>query len=90
MAKARIEIEKQTYGVRDVSNYLGLSPSGGNNLMHAVDFPSFRVGNRLLVTKAAFEKWLEETQEKAMEERKAAVYNGPWGRSNLGLRRNAR
>ena len=83
-------VEKQTYTGPDVAAYLDISVSGAYNLMQAVDFPSFRIGGRVLVTKAAFEEWLGRQQERAMAEREAAVTRGPWGRSKPGLRRNAR
>jgi len=53
-------IERKTYTAPEVAKYLGISRAGAYNLMHAVDFPSFWVGKRLLVTKAAFEKWVED------------------------------
>ncbi len=55
---------KQTYSVADISEYLGISSVGANNLFHSKEFPSFRVGKRLLVTRDAFEKWLQEQQKK--------------------------
>jgi predicted DNA-binding transcriptional regulator AlpA len=77
-------VEKQTYTAPDIATYLDLSLSGTYNLMQAVDFPSFRVGGRIMVTKAAFEEWLAKQQEQGKAEREAAVCNGPWGRSSLG------
>lgn len=59
----RPKIEKQTYTPPDVAAYLGLSQSGAYNLFHAEGFPSFKIGSRLLVTKKAFEQWLEKQQE---------------------------
>jgi len=55
-------IEKNTYSAAEISNYLGISLVGAYNLMQAKDFPSFRIGRRVLVTKKAFEKWLDEKQ----------------------------
>jgi len=74
-------VEQQTYTAPDVAAYLGLSPSGAYNLMQAVDFPAFRVGGRVLVTKAAFEEWLAKTQKQAMQKREETVMSGPWGQS---------
>lgn len=56
--------ERKTYSAPEVAAYLGISRTGAYNLMLAEGFPSFRVGVRIMVTKAAFEKWLEEQQKK--------------------------
>lgn len=57
-------VDRQTYSAPEVAAYLGISRTGAYNLMQAVDFPSFRIGGRIMVTKAAFERWLEEQQRK--------------------------
>lgn len=90
MPKVKSNVEKQTYSAQDVAAYLGISSSAAYNLMQAIDFPAFRIGGRVLVTKAGFEEWLGKQQKDAMAKREEAVYSGPWGRSKLGLRRNAR
>ncbi len=56
--------EKQTLSATELSQYLGISRSGAYNLMQANGFPSFRIGGRIIVTRSAFEKWLEEQQLK--------------------------
>lgn len=53
---------RHTYSAPEIAEYLGISRTGAYNLMHAADFPSIRIGNRVLVTKAAFESWLERQQ----------------------------
>ena len=42
-----------------VAKVLGVSPSGGYELMHEKDFPVLRVGNRMVVPKEKFIKWVE-------------------------------
>lgn len=39
---------------------LGISPSSGYELMHEANFPIFKVGNRMLVSKEKFIQWVEE------------------------------
>ena len=56
-------IERQTYSAREIAAYLGISVSGAYNLLLAEKFPSFRVGKRNMVTKAAFEEWLIKQQQ---------------------------
>lgn len=60
----RDNVSKQTYSAPEVAAYLGISRTGAYNLMQAHGFPSFRIGKRVLVTRAALEHWLEEQQRK--------------------------
>ena len=43
-----------------VAQVLGIAPSSAYELMHEKDFPTFRAGNRLLVEKEHFRKWIEQ------------------------------
>ena len=56
--------KKKTLSAPELAECLGISRAGAYNLMQAQDFPSFRIGKRVLVTNAALEKWLEEQQRK--------------------------
>lgn len=60
---------KQTYSAPEVAAYLGISRSGAYNLMRTCGFPSFRVGSRMLVTRTAFEQWIERQQNAYKEEK---------------------
>lgn len=42
-----------------VADLLGVSPSSAYELMHEKDFPSLRIGNRLLVPRDQFQIWVE-------------------------------
>ena len=42
-----------------VAGLLGVSPSSAYELLHEKDFPSLRIGNRLLVPKDQFQIWVE-------------------------------
>lgn len=42
-----------------VADVLGVSPSSAYELMHEKDFPSLRIGNRLVVPKDHFQSWVE-------------------------------
>lgn len=44
-----------------VSNVLGVSTSSAYELMHEKDFPSLRIGNRLVVLKDHFREWVERS-----------------------------
>jgi len=42
-----------------VARALGVSPSSGYELMHEQGFPSLHIGNRIVVPKDAFIRWVE-------------------------------
>jgi predicted DNA-binding transcriptional regulator AlpA len=43
-----------------VAKVLGIAPSSSYELMHEVDFPVLKVGNRMTVPKEKFIQWVEE------------------------------
>ena len=43
-----------------VSSVLGVSPASAYELMHEKDFPALRIGNRIVVPKEAFIRWVEQ------------------------------
>lgn len=43
-----------------VAKVLGIAPSSSYELMHEVDFPVLKVGNRMIVPKEKFIQWVEE------------------------------
>ena len=42
-----------------VAQVLGISPSSGYELLHQQDFPTLKVGNRIVVPKEAFIQWVK-------------------------------
>ena len=42
-----------------VAKVLGISPSSGYELLREKDFPSLRIGNRIVVPKDEFIRWVE-------------------------------
>ena len=42
-----------------VAKVLGISPSSGYELLREKDFPSLRIGNRIVVPKEDFIRWVE-------------------------------
>ena len=47
-----------------VAKLLGISLSSGYELMHQKGFPVLRIGNRMVVPKEKFRKWVEENTGK--------------------------
>ena len=43
-----------------VAKTLGVSPASGYELMHEKGFPSLRIGNRIVVPKEQFIRWVDE------------------------------
>ncbi|MFZ5974217.1 MAG: helix-turn-helix domain-containing protein [Bacillota bacterium] len=45
---------------------LGISRAGAYGLMHAKDFPTLRIGKRMIVSKEQFIKWIESNSGEAL------------------------
>ena len=43
-----------------VARVLGISPSSGYELMHEAGFPSLKIGNRIVIPKEQFIRWVSE------------------------------
>ena len=43
-----------------VAKTLGVSSASGYELLHEKDFPSLRIGNRIVVPKERFIRWVDE------------------------------
>ena len=43
-----------------VAKALGVSPSSGYELLHEKDFPSLKIGSRIVVPKERFIRWVEQ------------------------------
>lgn len=46
--------------VATVAKVLGISTSTGYELMHEKDFPSIKIGSRILVPRDKFKAWLDD------------------------------
>ena len=46
-----------------VAKVLGVSPASSYELMHESGFPTLRIGNRMVVPKEKFIRWVEEHTE---------------------------
>lgn len=52
-------LSKITLSVEETADILGISRASAYELAKRKDFPSFRIGNRILVKRVALEQWLE-------------------------------
>ncbi|KAF5049732.1 Helix-turn-helix domain protein [anaerobic digester metagenome] len=43
-----------------VAKVLGVSPSSGYELLHESGFPALKIGNRIVVPKQEFIRWVEQ------------------------------
>ena len=48
-----------------VAKVLGIAPSSSYELIHEKDFPALRIGNRIVVPKEAFIRWVEQHTEES-------------------------
>jgi len=44
---------------KDIAGYLNISLTRAYNLMNSQNFPTIKIGKRLIVTKSKFLEWLE-------------------------------
>ena len=56
------------YSVRDLYEKLGFARTTAYELAARKDFPSFRIGRRIYIPKAAFERWLHEQTDKTLDD----------------------
>ena len=62
----RIDLNmKVTLSLTEVAEVLGVSRPIVNRLVHQEDFPSFRIGKRIVVPKKALERWANEQINKS-------------------------
>ena len=55
---------------KTVARVLGISPSSSYELMHQRDFPTLKIGNRIVVPKEQFATWLYLSFHDRLEEQK--------------------
>ena len=48
-----------TLNASQIASILGISKSCAYALLHREDFPTVRIGRRMIVSKTKFERWLE-------------------------------
>lgn len=53
-------MSKLTYSAPELAALLGISRSAAYNLIHRADFPSFRIGKRLLIQQDKLMAWVNE------------------------------
>ena len=53
---------------KTVAKVLGVSPSSGYELMHQQDFPTLKIGNRIVVPKEEFVQWVERNTSGGSDE----------------------
>ena len=46
--------------VNDLSRAIGIAPSSCYELMHEKDFPTLKIGSRIVVPKEKFIRWVEQ------------------------------
>lgn len=53
--------------VNAVAKVLGIAPSSAYELMHEKDFPTLRIGSRMVVPKEKFIAWVEQHAKGGVE-----------------------
>lgn len=52
-------MEKSVLNVKELAETMGISPPKAYELVNSEGFPHFKIGRRLLIPVAAFERWME-------------------------------
>lgn len=52
-------MEKLTLTIRDVQDALGIGRNAAYCLVNRLDFPSIRIGHKIIIPRDAFLRWLE-------------------------------
>lgn len=61
-------LQRRVYVTEDLITLLGIGRAAAYNLVNRRDFPSIRVGRKVLIPRDAFERWLEAQTAGAFEE----------------------
>lgn len=59
--------DKLTYSIAETAQVLGISRPQVYTLIHREDFPSFRVGSRVLISSEGLKQWVAVQAEQGME-----------------------
>lgn len=59
-------MEKLTMNVADLQQALGIGRAQAYELVNRADFPTIRLGRKIIIPKDAFMRWLERQTEKAL------------------------
>jgi len=54
-----IEDLPATFRVADLAEFMGINLTGAYELTRRNDFPSIKIGNRVIIVREGFKKWLE-------------------------------
>lgn len=59
-------MEKLTMNVADLQQALGIGRAQAYELVNRADFPTIRLGRKIIIPKDGFMRWLERQTEKAL------------------------
>ena len=57
-------MDKGTMTVKEMQDFVGVGRRKAYELVNSKDFPSFRVGRKLLVNREGLYRWMQEQEEK--------------------------
>ena len=59
---------KKTLTVRELCEYLGIGRKTAYELVNSKDFPSFRIGKKILINTDALQEWIDQNIRKRWEQ----------------------
>ena len=63
-----MDMEKGTMNVRQLQVYMGIGRKKSYELVNSRNFPAFRIGRKILVSREGLEKWMLKQQEEGKGE----------------------
>ena len=67
MEKCAEKNNRMVYSVQEVADAMGISRTTAYQVVRGKSFPSFRVGDRIVIPRASFEDWLRREAERIDE-----------------------
>ena len=58
---------KKTLTVHELREYLGIGRATAYELVNSEDFPSFRIGRKILINVDALQEWIDQNTKKRWE-----------------------
>ena len=59
-------VEKLTLNITEAAAMLGVSRPSMYNILHRDGFPSFKIGGRVMISRAGLERWVDEQAAKGV------------------------
>lgn len=63
------QLEKLCYNIEEVAEVLGICKTEASNLVHSENFPAFRLGRRVLISRERLREWVNKKADEGLGDR---------------------